>query len=92
MFSLGAGLTLLGMASLALAQDRHARVLIGSQLKKPWLRIVRGTGTSSLIAGAAIGCMGYGYGVGLVTYLAWATVAAWIIALLIAWRRKVLQL
>lgn len=89
MFFLGLIVAVLGMLCLALSQKKQARVLV-TRLPAAATRLgLRLLGALCLVASAALGVMTYGLGVGLTTFFGWACAAGWVIALTIAWRRRV---
>ena len=88
MFLLGVIVALGGMLCLAATQSKQAKLLFNRAPDDTRRRLGRWAGTALLIASAAQAVAVYGLGVGLVTFLAWACLGGWLVALVLTWRRS----
>ena len=87
-FLLGLLLALIGMAVLATTQSKQAKLLFAEAPAGHYRLVLITTGSASLIACAWQTIFIYGLGVGVVTFLAHACFAAWIVSLFLTWRRE----
>ncbi|MEM9386749.1 MAG: DUF3325 family protein [Pseudomonadota bacterium] len=89
MFWLGFAVTLAGAFCLAVSQPKQSQVIIKRTLGRPWQLAARGVGSVLLAGAATAGAQQYGLGIGLATFLAWAFLGSWLIALYTTWKRGV---
>ena len=87
MFMLGFLAALGGMFCIAVTQPKQAKLLFSTVPSSGWQRSAKWAGAALLLFSAWFGVEIYGLGIGVVTFCAWACFAAWIIALLLTWRR-----
>ncbi len=77
-----------GMFCFAASQKKQALLIFGTSPVHGWRRLAIIGGTVLLGLSAWLGVSVYGFGVGLVTFFAWACFAAWTVALTASWQRS----
>ncbi|MEM9257648.1 MAG: DUF3325 domain-containing protein [Pseudomonadota bacterium] len=90
-FLLGLWLAAAGMTLLALTQPKQRKLMLNLPWSQGRRRGCAVGGTVLLLSSAVQAVAVYGPGVGLVTFAAYACFAAWLVALLLTWRRRVLK-
>lgn len=87
MFMAGFLAALGGMFCIAATQSKQAALLFSKPPSGASRQLAMGAGTTLLLLSAGLGVSFHGIGVGLVSFCAWACLAAWIVALILVLNR-----